>query len=144
MCKSYHIDHINQKVFLKASFIRAAGRMGSREYNELLALRRELSGYEFKPEETNRKKTTNKNKSLTYDNMRSYIEIAYSDAGTASELLKTLDKVITLSKIHTNPYKYVRDWLMNQCPNYNSAASQYNFEELSATSQANLSGTAIG
>ena len=143
MCKSYHIDHINQKVFLKASFIRAAGRMGSREYNELLALRRELPDYEFKPEETNRKKTTSKNKNLTYGNMRSYIEAAYADAGTAPELLKTLDKVISLSKIHTNPYKYVRDWFMNQCPNYNSTASLYNSEEHSASSEADLSDATI-
>ena len=143
MCKSYSIDHINQKVFLKASFIRAAGRMGSTEYNELLALRRDLPGYEFKPEEANRKKTTSKNKNLTYDNMRSHIEAACADAGKAAELLKTLEKVISLSKIHTNPYKYVRDWFVNQCPNYNSTASLYNSEEPSATSQADLSGAAI-
>ena len=31
--------------------------------------------------------------------MRSYIETAYADAGTAPELLKTLDMVISLSKI---------------------------------------------
>ena len=143
MCKSYSIDHINQKVFLKASFIRAAGRMGSNEYNELRDLRRDLPGYEFKPEETNRKKTTNKDKNLTYANMRSHIEVACTDAGKAAELLKTLDKVINLGKIHANPYKYVRDWFVNQFPNYNSTASLYNSEEPSTTSQADLSGATI-
>lgn len=143
MCKSHSIDHINQKVYLTASFLRAASRLGTPEYNELLALRRELPDYEFKKADTNRKKTTNKNKNLTYANMREHIKAVYGETPKAGEMLKMMERVEALSKIQANPYKYVHDWFVNEFPNYNSAATEYNFEELSATSQVNLSGAAI-
>ena len=143
MCKSHSIDHINQKVYLTASFLRAASRLGTPEYNELLALRRELPDYEFKKAEVNRKKTTNKNKNLTYANMREHIKAVYGETQKADEMLKTMERVEALSRIQANPYKYVHDWFVNEFPNYTSAATQYNFEELSATSKANLSGAAI-
>ena len=144
MCKSYHIDHINQKVYLTSSFLRAASRLGTPEYNELLALRRELPDYEFKKVEANRKKTTNKNKNLTYANMREHIKAVYGETQKADEMLKKMERVEALSRIQANPYKYVHDWFVYEFPNYNSVATQYNFEELSATSQANLSKAAIG
>lgn len=143
MCKSHNIDHINQKVYLTASFLRAASRLGTPEYNELLALRRGLPGYEFKKVEANRKKTTNKNKNLTYANMREHIKAVYGETPKAAEMLKTMERVEALSRIQANPYKYVHDWFVNEFPNYNSAATEYNFEELSATSQVNLSGASI-
>lgn len=143
MCKSHNIDHINQKVYLTASFLRAASRLGTPEYNELLALRRELPDYEFKKAESNRKKTTNKNKNLTYANMREHIKAVYGETQKAAEMLKKMERVEALSRIQANPYKYVHDWFINEFPNYNSAATEYNFEELSTTSQANLSGAAI-
>ena len=65
MIKGYKIDVLNNKVYLTASFLRAASHLGTPEYNELLALRRELPDYEFQKADTNRKKTTNKNKNLT-------------------------------------------------------------------------------
>lgn len=143
MCKSHNIDHINQKVYLTASFLRAASRLGTSEYNELLALRRELPDYEFKKVEANRKKTTNKNKNLTYANMREHIKAVYRETQKADEMLKKMERVDALSRIQANPYKYVHDWFVNEFPNYNSAATEYNLEELSATSQANLSRAAI-
>ena len=143
MCKSHNIDHINQKVYLTASFLRAASRLGTPEYNELLALRSELPDYEFKKAEVNRKKTTNKNKNLTYANMREHTKAVYGETKKADEMLKKMERVEALSRIQANPYKYVHDWFVNEFPNYNSAATQYNFEELSATSQANLPGAAI-
>lgn len=144
MCKSHNIDHLNQKVYLTASFLRAASRLGTPEYNELLVLRRELPDYEFKKAESNRKKTTNKNKNLTYVKMRGHIRAVYGETQKAAEMLKMMDRVEALSRIQANPYKYVHDWFIKEFPNYNSAATEYNFEELSATSQANLSGAAIG
>ena len=89
------------------------------------------------------KKTTNKNKNLTYANMRDHIKAVYGETQKADEMLKMMERVEALSRIQANPYKYVHDWFVNEFPNYNSAATEYNFEELSATSQANLSGAAI-
>ena len=144
MIKGYKIDVLNNKVYLTASFLRAASRLGTPEYNELLALRCELPDYEFKKAEANRKKTTNKNKNLTYANMWEHIKAVYRETQKADEMLKKMERVEALSRIQANPYKYVHDWFVNEFPNYNSAATEYNFEELSATSQANLSRAAIG
>lgn len=143
MIKGYKIDVLNNKVYLIASFLRAASRLGTPEYNELLALRRELPDYEFQKTDTNRKKTSNKNKNLTYAKMRGHIRAVYGETQKTDELLKKMNRVEALSRIQANPYKYVRDWFINEFPNYNSAATEYSFEELSATSQANLSGATI-
>ena len=143
MIKGYKIDVLNNKVYLTASFLRAASRLGTPEYNELLALRRELPDYGFQKAETDRKKTTNKNKNLTYAKMRDHIKAVYGETQKADEMLKMMERVEALSRIQANPYKYVHDWFVNEFPNYTSAATQHNFEELSTTSQANLPGAAI-
>lgn len=143
MMKGYKIDVLNNKVFLTASFLRAASRLGTPEYNELLALRRELPDFEFQKAETNRKKTTNRNKNLTYSNMRNHIRAVYGDTQKTEDTLKRMEQVEALSRIQANPYKYVHDWFVREFPNYNSAVSEYNFEEPAATSQANLSGAVI-
>ena len=124
--KGYKIDVLGCQVLLKDSFLRAASRMDSPEYKEMMVLRRELPDYEFKREEPTKKKTTNKYKNLNYANMRGYIQKACQDTQKAAELVQTLDKVITLSKVQTNPYKYVRDWFEKQFPNYKSSSSEYN------------------
>lgn len=138
MCKGYKIDVLNNKVLLTGSFLRAAGRLGTPEYKTMMDLRRELPEYKFEEETTTRKKTTNKNKNLTYQNMRGHIQAVYGDTQKGKEALETLDKVVALSKIQSNPYKYVRDWFVNEFPNYNSAASLYNCEELSDTFAATI------
>jgi len=138
MIKGYKIDVLNNKVYLTASFLRAASRLGTPEYNELLALRRELPDYEFQKADTNRKKTTNKNKNLTYANMREHIKAVYGETQKADEMLKMMERVEALSRIQANPYKYVHDWFVNEFPNYNSAASLYNCEKLSDTLAATI------
>ena len=143
MCKSHSIDHINQKVYLTASFLRAASRLGTPEYNELLALRRELPDYEFKKAEVNRKKTTNKNKNLTYANMREHIKAVYGETKKADEMLKMMERVEVLSRIQANPYKYVHDWFIRKFPGCISATTSDNSEETSATSWSDSSGAAV-
>ena len=93
MIKGYKIDVLNNKVYLTASFLRAASRLGTPEYNELLALRRELPDYGFQKAETDRKKTTNKNKNLTYAKMRDHIKAVYGETQKADEMLKIVTTV---------------------------------------------------
>lgn len=62
-------------------------------------------------------KTTNKNKRLTYDNMRKYI-LTFNNA---DELLNTFDTVINRSKPLASPYAYVSDWFRAQFPDYTQA-----------------------
>ena len=62
-------------------------------------------------------KTPNKNKRLTYANMKKHIA-AYENS---AELLDVFDTVEALSKAAASPYKFVSDWFVAQFPDYNKA-----------------------
>ena len=62
-------------------------------------------------------KTPNKNKRLTYANMKKHIA-AYENS---AELLDVFDTVEALSKSAASPYKFVSDWFVAQFPDYNKA-----------------------
>ena len=62
-------------------------------------------------------KTPNKNKRLTYANMKKHIA-AYENS---AELLDVFETVKALSKPAASPYKFVADWFVEQFPDYNKA-----------------------
>jgi len=64
--KNYNIDHINGIITLSASFLRKASTLGTKEYSDMLQLRRSHPDYKFVKAEAPKKKTTNKSKNLTY------------------------------------------------------------------------------
>ena len=126
--KKYDIDYINETITLTAAFLRKASTLGTPEYKEMIELRRSLPGFQFVKAEA-AKKTANKNKNLTYANMREHIKAVYRETQKADEMLKKMYRVEALSRIQANPYKYVHDWFIKRFPNYNSSATLNNSEE---------------
>ncbi len=67
--KNYEISFENCTVTLSASFLRKASTLGTKEYQEMLQLRRDLPGFQFQKAEVENK-TASKYKNLTYKHMR--------------------------------------------------------------------------
>lgn len=117
--KNYEISFENCTVTLSASFLRKASTLGTKEYNEMLQLRRDLPGFQFQKAEVE-KKSASKYKNLTYKHMREYIAASIADEAEAKAMLEQMKKVEALSKVQANPYKYayVLKWFKKTFPNY--------------------------
>ena len=126
--KKYDIDFVNETVALTAAFLRKASTLGTPEYKEMIELRRSLPGFQFVKAEA-AKKTANKNKNLTYKHMREYITNSAESKEAADALLAEMKKVEGLSKIQSNPYKYVQAWFLKQFPECKPVHLDKNFEE---------------
>ena len=133
--KNYEISFENCTVTLSASFLRKASTLGTKEYQEMLQLRRDFPGFQFQKAEVE-KKTASKYKNLTYKHMREYIAASIADEAEAKAMLSQMKKVEALSKVQANPYKYVHDWFLKQCPNYNSVEVDSMSEEKTTTEEA--------
>ena len=113
--KKYEIDFVNETVTLSAAFLSKASKLGTPEYKEMLDLRRNLPGFQFQKGEAS-KKAANKNKNLTYKNMREYIANIAESKEAAAALLEEMKKIEALSKVQNNPYKYVQTWFIKKFP----------------------------
>ena len=133
--KKYDIDYINETITLTAAFLRKASTLGTPEYKEMIELRRSLPSFQFVKAEA-AKKTASMNKNLTYQNMREYIANIAESKEAAATLLDEMTKVVALSKIQPNPYKYVQAWFLNQFPECKPVHPDKNSEEKNATEKA--------
>ena len=133
--KNYEISFENCTVTLSASFLRKASTLGTKEYQEMLQLRRDLPGFQFQKAEVE-KKTASKYKNLTYKHMREYITASFADEAKAKAMLDQMKKVESLSKIQANPYKYVHDWFIKLFPECKREQLQKKSEEESTTEKA--------
>ena len=133
--KNYEISYENCTVTLSSTFLRKASTLGTKEYHEMLQLRRDLPGFQFQKAEAE-KKTASKYKNLTYKHMREYIVASFANEAEAKAMLDQMKKVEALSKVQANPYKYVHDWFIKQFPECNRVQLAKNSEEESATQEA--------
>lgn len=133
--KNYEISFENCTVTLSASFLRKASILGTKEYHEMLQLRRDLPGFQFQKAEVE-KKTASQYKNLTYKHMREYIAASSANEAEAKATLDQMKKVETLSKVQANPYKYVHDWFIKQFPECKRVQLAKNSEEESVTKKA--------
>lgn len=81
--KTYSIDFVNGIVTLYPSFLRKASCLGTKEYSQMLELRRNHSDFKFVKAEVSKQKTANKAKNLTYANMELFIRNSF-DSGKSN------------------------------------------------------------
>ena len=100
--KTYNIDFVNGIVTLYPSFLRKASSLGTKEYKDMLELRRNHPDFKFEKAEAPKQKSANKSKNLTYANMELFIRNSF-DAEKSKSLLEEMNRVKALSKIQANP-----------------------------------------
>lgn len=107
----YYINHIDGKIILTKSFIKAAGILGSPEYKEMLQLRAENPTYKLVPKEISKKKGKNSGKNLTIQKMREHIIIR---EGENSPLLQQFDYLYKFYETHSGRYAKIKSWYLKQ------------------------------
>ena len=98
------------------AYIKKAHTFGTPEFYEWRAACNEL-GVEIQLVVDSKKKRTNENKNLTYENMVLYM----GTLENKEAYLKTFEIVKIHSKLQPNPSKFVLDWFKATFPNYKEA-----------------------
>jgi len=123
--KGYKIDFKTNTLIMNYKFSKEAMIYGSTEYNLRKAILADFPTMKTVVQSGRTKKTTNKSKRLTYENMKLYI----STFPNREDLMEEFEDVVKQSKVQKSPYKYVRDWFKNTFPNYSSDAGYTAIEE---------------
>lgn len=112
--KGYKIDFSNNTLIMNYKFHSASQEYGTPENKLVKKILNDFPTLTVIVKAGREVKTPNKNKRLTYDNMKKHIK-AYENA---EELLNVFETVQALSQSTASPYKYVCDWFKEQFPDY--------------------------
>ena len=108
MKTSYNYDAITNTVTISTPFAKKASQVGSEEYEIMLKLRKDYPNLKVMKEEKTGKAQ------LTYKTMEDFIKLHRNK----DELLKAFNSAKTLSKFHSMPFSFVKDWFMRTFPYY--------------------------
>ncbi len=113
----YKINFVTNTLTMNYKFYAASQEYGTEENKLVKEILNDFPSLSVVVKAGREVKTPNKNKRLTYANMKKHIA-AYENA---TELLDVFDTVEALSKAAASPYKFVSDWFVAQFPDYNKA-----------------------
>ena len=119
----YKIDVVAGTITLTKKFAKAAGVLGTREFNTFKQLRADYPDYTVQVREIAKKENKVSYANLTYDFMETFIGMV---EGEASENIGNLAKVIELSKGQPGHYAYVKTWFLERYPNYQDVLATMN------------------
>ena len=119
----YKVDVVAETITLTKKFAKAAGVLGTREFNTFKQLRADYPDYAVQVREIAKKENKTSYANLTYDFMKTYIRTI---EGETSENLVNLEKVIELSKGQAGHYAYVKTWFLEHYPNYQDVLATMN------------------
>ena len=108
------IDFTNNTLVMNYKFYAASQEYGTGENNLVKEILNDFPSLTVVVKAGREVKTTNKNKRLTYENMKKHI----SCYPNAKELLVAFETAKSKSKVVASPYAYVVDWFQAQFPNY--------------------------
>ncbi len=94
------IDHVNRKIIMDRTFAKYAEIVGSPEYNQLQACRKDYPTYTVERKQIRRNAKKECYRGLTYEYMEDYIE-AHADA---ADRRKKYDELRILAKCHSIRY----------------------------------------
>lgn len=106
------IDHTNRKIIMDRTFAKNAEIVGSSEYNQLQACRKDYPTYTV--EQRHIKRNTEKEcyRGLTYTYMEDYIEVHANAAARRKEY----DELRLLAKCHSVRYPTIKAWFLTTYP----------------------------
>ena len=113
----YKINFVTNTLTMNYKFHAASQEYGTEENKLVKEILNDFPSLSVVVKAGREVKTPNKNKRLTYANMKKHIA-AYENS---AELLDVFDTVEALSKAAASPYKFVADWFVEQFPDYDKA-----------------------
>ena len=115
-------DPIQKTIILSKAFARAAGKVGTEEYAELMTAMTDHPNYKVVLRSIKKKEGKKTYRNLTYDNnMREYIKGIEADEERQGNILAILEETIAKSKFRAGSYAFVKNWFLTTYPNYQTA-----------------------
>ncbi len=110
--KGYVIDYIAKTITVTRVFAKAAGMIGSVEYNEMLTLRKDHSDFSFRYKEITRNNSKKTYKGLTIEEMKRFIKKVDSEKGS-NEGSDLFNRVLKVADCRQNKYTTVKKWFLD-------------------------------
>ena len=100
-------NHAAKEIIITKAFEKAANKIGSTEYNELVKIRRDFPDYTIRRKEIAKKDNKKSFKGLTVDEMRRFL----SSIGEAD--VKLFEKVCEVAENKQGKYAVIKKWFLN-------------------------------
>lgn len=105
-------NHAAKEIIITKAFEKAANKIGSTEYNELVKIRRDFPDYTIRRKEIAKKDNKKSFKGLTVEEMRRFL----STIGEAD--VKLFERVCEIAEGKQGKYAVIKKWFLN---NYKEA-----------------------
>ena len=105
-------NHAAKEIIITKAFEKAANKVGSTEYNELVKIRKDFPDYTIRRKEIARKDNKQSFKGLTVEEMRRFL----STIGEAD--VKLFERVCEIAEGKQGKYAVIKKWFLN---NYKEA-----------------------
>ena len=116
------INPITRTITISKPFAKAAGKVGTAEYDELMRAMKDHPDYAVELRSIKKKEGKKTYHNLTYNNnMREYIKGIEADEERQGNILATLEETIAKSKFRAGSYAFVKNWFLTTYPNYQTA-----------------------
>lgn len=113
--KNYQINLATKTLTLSKAFLRKASVVGSNEYIDLVALRKDFDGYTITVKTIKKKTDKKKHEGLNYKRMGKYIELTN---GVDSPAMRAFEHIKALATTQSGQYAYVKKWFLKSFPDY--------------------------
>lgn len=110
----YKIDFTKNVVYMNYKFASASMEFGTTEYKLIQEILKDFPQMKLVTRAGRTVKTCNANKRLTYANMERYIRVQED----AEKLMIAFEIAKEESQKQASPYAFVRNWFVNQFPDY--------------------------
>ncbi len=112
----YKFDYTSNTLTITAAFAKKASQIGTQEYEIMKTFRRDYPDMKvMKQTAANRGAT---NPAIKFADMEYYISLFPQEKKVCLE--RMYNTVRAMSKTHSSPYQYVRDWFLDYFPYYNA------------------------
>ena len=106
------IDHTNRKIIMDRTFAKNAEIVGSSEYNQLQACRKDYPTYTVEQRHIKRNSAKECYRGLTYEYMESYI----ASHGNAASRRAEYNELRLLAECHSIRYPTIKKWFLADYP----------------------------
>lgn len=113
------VDHANKRIVMDRTFAKNAVIVGSDEYNQLQACRKDYPNYTVVRREIKKNANQERYGGLTYRYMEDYIA-THEPAETVQTVLDEFSEMQLVSKGHSKAFRYpvIKSWFLQRYPEY--------------------------
>lgn len=100
-------NHVTKEIIITKAFEKAANKIGSNEYNELVKIRRDFSDYTIRRKEIEKNTSKQIYKGLTVTEMKRFI------ATRSAEEVELFEKVCKIADSKQGKYAVIKKWFLD-------------------------------